>query len=137
MSFKNELSAVSKSKYATGALYAGMLGLLLSDIIPTVGDAFYFSHERKLRNEFYDKKITPEQYWRREAFAYYGYNTAFWLLFGLIVVNIKGDAAKKLKVGAWIIGAGAAVTVLYKNIKKDKLDLAKELAEKTELENKK
>ena len=36
---------------AKGVLYAGLLGLLVSDILPTPADALYFYIERNLRDK--------------------------------------------------------------------------------------
>jgi len=137
MSFIKEIKGVSGSAHATGALYAFLAGLAISDAIPTVADAFYFSKQRKLRDEFIDKKITPAQYWEREAFAYYAYNVAWWVLVGAIVVGTKGDVAKKIKVAGALIGGGAVVAVLYKNIKKDEKEMEKDLLVKNELDKSK
>ena len=105
----------------TGVLYAGAIGLLLSDIIPTPADGLYFYAERKLKDKLESKLITPEQYWTRSALAYYGYNPIWWgLVLGAMVLT-KGDYKQKAKVGLGIIGAGAVLGVIHKNIESDKL----------------
>ncbi len=127
MTFVSQIKSVSKSNHATGALYTFLIGLAASDAIPTIADGFVFSKEKKLRDQYIKKEITPKQYWERNAWAYYSYNVLYWILVGAIVVNIKGDAVKKLKVAGAIIGGGAVVAVLYKNIKSDEKELADEL----------
>jgi hypothetical protein len=50
-----------------------------------------------------------------------------------VTISIKGDATKKLKVAGALIGAGAVLAVLYKNIKKDEKQLEADMAEMNEL----
>jgi hypothetical protein len=129
-----EISNVSKSEYATAALYAGMIGLVASDLIPTPADAAYFYMERNLRDRWKNGDISPQQYWKREAIIYYGLNPLWWILVGSIVIATKGDAKKKLYMLSGIIGGGAVIGVLAKNVKKDKAELEAELQDKKELE---
>jgi hypothetical protein len=50
---------------------------------------------------------------------YYGLNPIWWsLVLGALVLT-KGTYTSKLKVGLTIVGAGAVIGVLNKNIKKD------------------
>lgn len=126
MSLYHELKGVSQSQYATGALYAGLLGLFLSDLIPTPADALYFASERKLRNRWKKGEIIPEEYWEKSASNYYLYNAAWWLLVGVATIYTKGTAEQKLMTMGGLIGAGAVVAVIYENIKKDKAELAEE-----------
>lgn len=126
MSLYQELKGVSESQYATGALYAGLLGLMLSDLIPTPADALYFRDERKLRNRWKEKDILPEDYWEKSASNYYLYNAIWWGLVGLATIYTKGSAEKKFLTLGGLIGAGAVAAVLYTNVQKDKAELAKE-----------
>lgn len=119
MSARTEISGAFQSPHATGVLYASILGAVLGDIIPTPADAVYFLYERKLRIKLIDKTITPAQYWERTAFAYYILNPIWWLLVFLVTIAIKGDAKKKMSVMFAMIGAGAVIGVLARNIKKD------------------
>jgi len=115
----NELSSAVKSGHGTGLLYATMIGLVLSDIIPTPGDALYFWRQQVLKKMLADKLITPKEYWVKEAAGYYLYNSAWWaLVFGAVILT-KGDYSKKLKVGLAMMGGGFVVGVILKNIKKD------------------
>jgi hypothetical protein len=126
MSLYAELKGVSESQYATGALYAGLIGLLLSDLIPTPADALYFHHERTLRNRWKDNDILPNDYWEKSASNYYLYNAAWWALVGLATIYTKGTAEDKILTMGGLIGAGAVISVIYTNIQKDKADLEKE-----------
>jgi hypothetical protein len=119
MSIIKSISGASQSGHGTALLYAGLIGLLLSDIIPTPADAIFFKYESKLKDQLEAKEITPKQYWLRNAAAYYLLNPIWWLIVILIISNIPGDAGKKLKFTVGILAAGLVVAVIYKNIKKD------------------
>ena len=115
----NQISNTVKSGHGTGILYATFIGLVLSDIIPTPGDALYFYQQRQLKNRVEKKEITPKQYWLKNATGYYLYNSIWWAtVFGAVALY-KGDFSQKLKLGMALSGGGAVIAVLYKNIKKD------------------
>lgn len=126
MSVAKTIKSGIDSGHGTALLYAGMIGLVLSDIIPTPADAAYFYAERNLRDKWKHREITPEQYWSISAAYYYVLNPIWWTLVGITVVSIKGDASKKIKVLGGLIGAGAVLAVIHKNIVKDKQELALE-----------
>ena len=109
-----------KSKGAGEAvLYAGLIGLVLSDIIPTPADAVYFRMMSKNKKLLKDGKISPKQYWTRDAALYYGLNPLWWSLVLLAVVKTKGELIDKVRVVTLILVAGAVVGVLSKNIKEE------------------
>jgi hypothetical protein len=126
MSLFDELKGVSESQYATGALYAGLVGLILSDLIPTPADALYFNRERVLRDKWKWGEIKPEAYWESSASNYYLLNVGWWILVGLATIYTKGTAENKIVTMGTLIGGGAVLAVLYTNVKKDKAQLAKE-----------
>lgn len=111
-------SAIS-SGHGNAIVYAGAIGLLLSDVIPTPADGVYFWLMKKERDKFNNKEITAKQYWTREAIAYYGLNPIWWGIVLGALYYTKGDYTNKLKVGLGLISAGAVAGVLYKNIKED------------------
>jgi len=119
MSFLKSISGASASGHGTALLYAGLIGLLVSDIVPTPADAVYFRYQSKLKNQLQSKEITPKQYWLRDAAGYYLLNPIWWLIVILIISNVNGDTNKKLKFTAGILAAGLVVVVIYKNIKQD------------------
>ena len=107
--------------HGNAILYAGAIGLMLSDVIPTPADGVYFWLLRKEHEKLVQGKITSKQFWQREAAAYYGLNPLWWGIVLASMVATKGDYTNKFKVGAAIIGAGAVVGVLYSNVKKDEV----------------
>lgn len=129
MKFYEELKNVSESQFATGALYAGLIGLFVSDLIPTPADAFYFRDERILRDRWKKGEIKPEDYWEKSASNYYLYNAFWWIVVGLATIYTKGSAEDKLLTMSGIIGAGAVISVIYTNIQKDKAELQKEASQ--------
>lgn len=115
----SEISSAVKSDHGKAVLYAGALGLLLSDIIPTPADAIYFELQRKLRDKWKAGDISPQKYWTLSTAAYYGLNPLWWSLVLGIVVYTKGSVTQKAKIGIGIVGAGAVAAVIYKNIQRD------------------
>lgn len=113
------IDSAIKSGHGNAVLYAGTIGLLLSDIIPTPADAVYFRLQsiNKLRLE--NKEITPRQYWTRDALFYYGLNPLWWSLVLAAVIFTKGGVGQKAKVGLAVIGGGAVFGVLGKNIREE------------------
>jgi hypothetical protein len=115
-----EIKSAIKSKGAGEAvLYAGLLGLVLSDVIPTPADAVYFRLMEKNKALLEDGKITPRQYWTRDATLYYGLNPLWWLLVLGIVYKTKGSLADKARWGIAVVGAGAVLGAISKNIKEE------------------
>lgn len=117
----NPIQSAVKSGHGTGILYAGLIGLALSDIIPTPADALYFYRQRKLREKFEKNEISAKRYWVEESVGYYGYNLIWWLLLFGVVSYSKGDFEQKLKLAIGIVAAGGVVGVLGHNIKRDAL----------------
>jgi hypothetical protein len=75
--------------------------------------------QQKNKEKLNEGIITPKQFWTREAAMYYGLNPIWWSLVLLAVVNTKGGLDNKLKLGVALIGAGAVVGVLAKNIQEE------------------
>lgn len=115
--------AINKGQ-GNAVLYAGTLGLLLSDIIPTPADAVYFRLQEKNKTLLEQKKITPRQYWTRDALMYYGLNPIWWSLVLGAVFFTKGSVGQKAKVGIAIVGAGAVFGVINKNIREEEKRLS-------------
>jgi uncharacterized membrane protein YkvI len=109
----------SLDSHKTKTLYAVGLGLLLSDIIPTPADAFYFYKQRENKQKLEESKITPKQYWTREAIGYYGLNALWWSsVLGVSYLAGKSYEQKRNIFISLVVG-GAVFGVIYKNIKKD------------------
>lgn len=128
----SDIAQASEGKYSNGVLYAGAVGLILSDIIPTPADALYFHTEKKLRDQWKAGKITPQKYWSRTAMSYYLYNPIWWTIVLGAVYYTKGDVKDKAKIGLMLVGAGAVVGVIYRNYKKDIQEIKREVIQSTE-----
>lgn len=124
--FKEILDA-TQGPHANGVLYAGAVGLLLSNIIPTPADALYFHREKKLKEKWDNKEITPEKYWQKTATAYYVYKPVWWGLVISAMYFTKGDVKDKAKIGLMIVGAGAVIGIVYRNYTKDIQDVRREV----------
>lgn len=108
-----------KQGQGEAVLYAGLIGLLVSDIVPTPADAVYFRLMEKNKLNLGQGKITPKQYWIRDAVLYYGLNPLWWAMVMGVVVLTKGTLSTKVKLSLGLIGGGAVFGVLAKNIKED------------------
>lgn len=120
------MEETSKHTFFRGAVIGVVIGLIASDIIPTPADAIYFNVERRLRDKWKNGVITPEQYWTREAAAYYLLNPAWWAMIGGVSLIFHRDPRKQLGVLTALLGAGAVVAILASNVRKDKAALAQE-----------
>lgn len=105
--------------HKTTILYALGIGLLASDLIPTPADGIYFNYQRNNKQKLEEKKITPKQYWTRDAIGYYGFNAVWWTSVLGISYYLGKDFAQKRNIMAGVIAGGIVVAVLNSNIKKD------------------
>lgn len=115
----NAIESAIKSGHGNAIVYATALGLIASDIIPTPADALYFEMEKKLRDKWTKGNISASKYWWYNAGIYYGLNPVWWALVMAAVIFTKGNYTKKAKVGIGIIGAGAVIAIIHKNIRQD------------------
>jgi len=120
---RDSIKLAISSGHGNAIVYAGALGLILSDLVPTPADSLYFSLMQKEKRKLENNEITPKQYWTREALYYYGLNPIWWTLVLGSMYFMKGDYMNKAKVGLAIISAGAVFGVLNKNIEKDQLGI--------------
>lgn len=116
---KSISDAVKYKGAGEAVLYAGLLGLLVSDLVPTPADAVYFRLEAKNKQKLDKGEITPRQYWTRDALMYYGLNPIWWLIVIGVVTQTKGGLNDKVKIGIGVVAAGAVFGVLSKNIKEE------------------
>ncbi len=103
----------------THLLYAGAIGLLISDLVPTPADAFVFSWQQKNKQKLEKGEITPKQYWQKETFNYYAINPLWWTLVLGAAVYFGSDFKQKRNILLGLIAGGAVIAVIHKNIKKD------------------
>ena len=100
-------------------MYGGLIGAIAGEILPTPSDPIDFYLERKWRIELEEGKITPKKYWNMIAAKYYLLDATWWtIVFGTAIL-VKGDIKRKAMVVGGLIGAGAAVSILSKNIRRD------------------
>ena len=116
---RNSIKSAVSAGHGDAIIYAGALGLLLSDVILTPADSVYFSLMQKNKKKLQDGEITPKEYWTREAVLYYGLNPIWWGLVLSALYFTKGHYTNKIRVGLGIVAAGAVIGVLNKNIEKD------------------
>lgn len=117
------INTAIKSGHGNALLYAGTLGLLFSDIIPTPADAIYFRLQEINKSKLEEGRITPRQYWIRDALGYYGLNPLWWSIVLASVVLTKGGVSQKAKIGIAVVGAGAVLGVISRNIREEEKKL--------------
>lgn len=101
----------------TQLLIAFSAGLIISDIVPTPADALYFYLERKNRQKYENKEITAQQFWTRDALAYYGLNPLWWTSVLGVSLLVGKNFVQKRNIMLAMLAGGIVVGVLYKNIK--------------------
>ena len=116
---KDVLNKAIASGHGDALVYAGAIGLILSDIIPTPADAVYFKLMQSNKEKLESGQISAKQYWQREALLYYGLNPLWWSLVLGALYFTKGHYTTKMKVGLAVIAAGGVFAVLNENIRKD------------------
>ncbi len=124
--FKQILEA-TEGRHASGVLYAGAVGILLSNIIPTPAEGLFYHTEKKLRNKWDNDYIIAEKYWQKTASAYYLYKPVWWGIVISAMYFTKGDVKNKAKIGLIMVTAGAVVGIIYKNYTKDIRDIRREV----------
>jgi hypothetical protein len=107
------------SGHGTALIYTAILAAALGDILPTPGDALYFYIQENLKQKQAKGLLTPAEYWKYESISYYTSNFIWWMALLGIVYASKGSFNHKLKIGAVVIGAGAVVGVIAKNIQRE------------------
>ena len=108
-----------QAHHKTKLLYAIGAGLLLSDLIPTPADGVYFAYQQKNKQKLEEEKITPKQYWLKDALGYYGFNAVWWSSVLGISYVLGKDYYQKRNLMIGLIAGGVVISVLNKNIKKD------------------
>jgi hypothetical protein len=124
--FKKEMTGLFHGDNASAGLYTLLIGMALGNLLPSPSDAVFFSYEKKLRDKWKRGELTAKQFWIKNTASYYFIPFTYWALLAFIVVNIKGDYHKKLKVAGALIGAGIALGVILKMMQSDKTQLEKE-----------
>lgn len=119
MSYAKEVGSLVAGPHAMGALYLGLSVAIIADMLPHPMDAVYFYYQKQNRDKFISKEITPQQYWKRSVASYYAFDAIWWAFLLLVALSIKGDVKDKLVVVGALIGVGAVIGVIHKNIKKD------------------
>lgn len=117
--YKEELTKAFTGDAGIGALYVGLTAATIADLLPHPMDAVYFHLQKVNRDKFISGEITPAQYWRRNVIAYYGCDALWWGFLLSVAILTKGELKDKLMVVGSLIGGGAVIGVIAKNIKKD------------------
>jgi hypothetical protein len=134
--FKEQITGLTHSKNASGGLYLMLIGMSLGNLLPSPSDALFFKLEKSLRDKWKRGELTAKEFWVKNTTYYYLVPFTYWALLALVVVNIKGDYHKKLKVAGALVGAGVALGVILKLMQNDEKQLQKEDEERMLLQQK-
>jgi hypothetical protein len=131
-----EILKSSEGRHSDGVLYAGAVGIILSDIIPTPAEAVFYYRERDLKQKWEEGKITPQQYYRGSYKSLHIAKSLWWIgVLGAMYFK-KGTTQKKAMFGLALVGGGAIAGIIYRNMRKDfdevKADVKAELEPKQE-----
>ena len=128
--FKQQIAGVTHSENASGGLYILLIGMSLGNLLPSISDGIFFRVERNLRQKYKNGFYTPKQFYVRNTAAYYLIPFTYWAALAILIVQIKGDYHKKLKISVAAISAGIVAGIILKMVQDDELQLEKEDQEK-------
>ena len=102
-------------------IYTALLAACVANFLPTVADSAYFYFQDKWTKEKEDGTMSPEKFWALDAGGYYFF-TAFYyaIVLTTMVAMGKTSYSTKAKVLLSLVGGGAVVGVVFKNIQTDK-----------------
>lgn len=122
-----EIINASQGRHSNGVLYAGAVGIILSDIIPTPAEAVFYYREKNLREKWEEGKITPEQYFRGSYQSLHYSKSIWWIgVLGAMYFK-KGNTNQKAMFGLALVGGGAIAGMVYKMMRKDFDDVKAEV----------
>ena len=102
-------------------IYTALLAACVANFLPTLADSAYFLYQDKWTKEKEDGTISPEMFWALDAGGYYFF-TAFYYAIVLTTMIAMGKTSysTKAKILLSLVGGGAVVGVILKNIQTDK-----------------
>lgn len=127
-----EIINASQGRHSDGVLYAGAVGIILSDIIPTPAEAVFYYREKVLRKKWEDGKITPQQYYRGSYQSLHLSKSIWWIGVLAAMYFRKGDTNQKAMFGLALVGGGAVAGMVYKMMRKDLDDVKDEVIQELE-----
>ena len=101
------------------ALYAGILGMVVADAIPTPADLLYFTWDRQLRDDWEAGRIAPTDYWTRKTLIYFVPDVVWWSGVAAAVYLMPGDFWNKLYLAIGIVSGGAVAALILNFIRED------------------
>ena len=102
-------------------IYTALGAAILANCIPTIADGFYFYKQQQWNSLVQKGEITPEQYWTRDVIGYYTITAGYYAIVLVTIVSLKQKSfSTKSKILLGLVGGGAVISVVLKNIQKDK-----------------
>ena len=102
-------------------IYTALISAILANCTPTLADCLFFSLQDKWTKEKEDGVLSPEAFWWRDFAAYYLVTASY---YGVILLTMmalgKTSYSTKAKILLGLVGGGATVGIIFKNIQNDK-----------------
>lgn len=114
------ISKAIKDGNGNAIIFTALAAAAIANTLPTPFDAIYFSRQRSLKEKLENGTISIENYWYHDVGEYYLW-TSLWYVSLFIGLSAVGGAYKNnSRALIALVGAGAVLGVIQKNIKKDK-----------------
>lgn len=130
----------SQGRHSDGVLYAGAVGIILSNIIPTPAEAVFYYREKSLKKQLEEGKISPEAYYRGNYRSLHYSKSIWWIGILAAMYFHKGNTQNKAMFGLALVGGGAVAGLVYKMMRKDfdevKVEVENALTTKEEIKEK-
>lgn len=132
-----EIINASQGRHSDGVLYAGAVGIILSDFIPTPAEAAFYYREKNLREKWEAGNITSEKYYNGSYQSLHISKYIWWIGVLSAIYFYKGNTNEKAKFGLILVGAGAITGIIFKMMRKDLTEVKTDVKEAIEKESKK
>ena len=118
------IEKVVKEGNGNAIIITALVAAAIANALPTPADSLYFDMQQKIKQQFEEGTITPEQYWRKDIVNYYTYTAGWYLALVLIVLAFGGSFKNNARILIVLVSGGLVYGVYKKNVQKD-IDLMK------------
>jgi hypothetical protein len=102
-------------------IYTALIAAILANCTPTLADCIFFSLQDKWIKEKEDGTLSPEAFWWRDFYSYYLVTASYYGVILLTMIALgKTSYSTKSKILLGLVGGGATVAIIFKNIQNDK-----------------
>ena len=102
-------------------IYTALISAILANCTPTLADSLFFHLQDKWTKEKEDGTLSVEGFWWRDFASYYLVTASYYGVILLTMIALgKTSYSTKAKILLSLVGGGAVVGVIFKNIQTDK-----------------